>query len=251
MFSDYIQQKLGFYVYALLDPEDGRPFYIGKGQENRVFTHAENAKVEMDVVSEKIETIQRIHARGKNVEHVIIRHGLDEATALHVESALIDFCRHVIDLSTTNLVLGHGSEDIGIMTSDEIITKYEASPLTPMGSDCVIINISQTYRRAQGPAALYNATKKAWVIGSDRNNLKYVLAAYRGFIVEVFEIEGDWYGIPSVTNKGEPTTRWGFEGKVADESVRALYVNKTFIRRRGAANPVVRQLPLVEDRTDV
>lgn len=250
MFSDYIQNRLGFYVYALLDPDDGRPFYIGKGQGNRVFAHAENAKVERDVVSEKIETIHRIHAKGRKVEHVIIRHGLDEATALHVESALIDFCRHVIDLTTTNLVLGHGSEDIGTMTSDEIITKYEAAPLIAMGSNCVIVNISQTYQRAQGPAALYNAAKEAWVIGDDRDNVKYVLAAYRSVIFEVFEIEGSWHPIDSVTNKGNSTTRWGFDGKVADESVRALYMNKTFVRPRGAVNPVVRKLPPIEDHPD-
>jgi hypothetical protein len=40
-FDALAQAKLGFYVYALFDPEHPTvPFYIGKGQGDRVFDHA-------------------------------------------------------------------------------------------------------------------------------------------------------------------------------------------------------------------
>jgi hypothetical protein len=38
-FSAYACEKLGSYVYRLLDPRTGKTFYIGKGVNNRVFDH--------------------------------------------------------------------------------------------------------------------------------------------------------------------------------------------------------------------
>ena len=42
-FSAIVEEKLEWYVYALIDPRDGRLFYIGKGKGNRVFAHAHEA----------------------------------------------------------------------------------------------------------------------------------------------------------------------------------------------------------------
>ncbi|WP_263312590.1 hypothetical protein [Campylobacter sp. LR264d] len=36
-FSQEIIEQLGYYVYGLIDPRNGRYFYIGKGKGNRVF----------------------------------------------------------------------------------------------------------------------------------------------------------------------------------------------------------------------
>ena len=40
-FSEKVKQKLGYYVYALVDPRDNKIFYIGKGINNRIFQHEE------------------------------------------------------------------------------------------------------------------------------------------------------------------------------------------------------------------
>ena len=40
-FSPYVQERLGYYVYLLSEPPDGRIFYVGKGKGNRVFSHAQ------------------------------------------------------------------------------------------------------------------------------------------------------------------------------------------------------------------
>lgn len=39
-FSEEVVQKIGNYVYRLIDPRNGETFYIGRGQGNRVFQHA-------------------------------------------------------------------------------------------------------------------------------------------------------------------------------------------------------------------
>ena len=79
MFDEKTVQKLGFYVYLLNDPLDKLPFYVGKGQKNRIFDHI-NCVIENETKSDKIEKIRKITGRKKNnkVEFLIIRHGLTE-----------------------------------------------------------------------------------------------------------------------------------------------------------------------------
>ena len=84
--SEYLQS----YVYALIDPENGKPFYIGKGKGNRVFSHVACA-LENESINDKYEKIREITANGANVKHVIIRHGMTDKVAFEVESSLIDF----------------------------------------------------------------------------------------------------------------------------------------------------------------
>jgi hypothetical protein len=53
-FPAIVEEKLAWYVYALIDPRDGRLFYIGKGKDSRVFAHAADA-IEGDTQTEKLE----------------------------------------------------------------------------------------------------------------------------------------------------------------------------------------------------
>ena len=39
-FPSEVIKELNYYVYRLIDPRNGKTFYVGKG--NRVFTHVEN-----------------------------------------------------------------------------------------------------------------------------------------------------------------------------------------------------------------
>jgi len=38
-FPPEVFEKLGYYVYRLIDPRNGETFYVGKGRGNRVFDH--------------------------------------------------------------------------------------------------------------------------------------------------------------------------------------------------------------------
>jgi hypothetical protein len=228
-------EQIGAYVYCLLDPQ-GKPFYIGKGNGNRVFEHAANA-LKYPSESDKVETIRKIIESGNQVQHVIIQHRLDDSTAFAIETALIDFTKY-FDASLTNISLGHKSSTFGIMTVEEVQRQYHAPPLEVLGEGCVIININKTYRRAKGATTFYEATRQSWVIDKKRiPGLQYVLSEYAGFIVEVFEVDC-WYQVETPNGK----SRWAFEGKQAPDDIRSLYLNRKIQKKRGAANPIAYRL---------
>ena len=122
-FDDKTIAELKAYVYALFDPLEVRPFYIGKGRGNRVFQHVEGA-IQENKESNKYEIIREIRSREiKNrVNHTIIRHGMSDEVAFEVESALIDLANRT-GAELTNEVIGHNSIENGIMNADEVMQK--------------------------------------------------------------------------------------------------------------------------------
>ena len=230
--------RLGYYVYALIDSTDGRIFYIGKGNGNRVFEHLACA-LKCDVVNLKYDTIRRIKNEGGTVNHLILRSRLSEAAALEVESSLIDFAEH-LDLPITNEIAGHNSATSGIMTAEDVIRKFSAKPLTHLQKDAVIININKSFSRVQTGIPYYEATRELWPANEKRIHLiKFVLSEYKGLIEEVFKVD-DWYSKQVSTKNGKPRKRWGFNGTVAPAEVRDKYRHKTIahMKKRGAAFPL-------------
>ena len=84
-FSQSTIENIGYYVYCLIDSRDKTIFYVGKGCGNRVFAH----ELELSE-KEKNKRIDDIQKSGANVEKYIIRHGLTEDEAFHLEAAFID-----------------------------------------------------------------------------------------------------------------------------------------------------------------
>jgi hypothetical protein len=252
-FDEKTINKLKAYVYALFDPLEDRPFYIGKGRGNRVFQHVEGAILE-DKESNKYEKIRNIRARTENnrVRHSIIRHGMSDEVAFEVESALIDLANRT-GADLTNEVTGHNSIENGMMSTDEIIRKYNAQPLNELLHSVLIININKKYKKIRDEALqrnaknsvkdlIYESVKQAWVIGKRRDNIEFVLAEFKGIIVEVYEVievsvngqPEKWYRVSGEKN------RWGFHGRKAINEIRSVYINKSIAhhKKKGAANPV-------------
>lgn len=244
MFDEKTKEKLRHYVYMLFDPRDKRPFYIGKGKENRVFNHLNRALTDIDISSAKYDKIREIEECGHTAGHIIIRHDLSENEAFNIEASLIDaFLYSGIILS--NIVSGHNSIEKGLMTSEEVIRIYNATPLDTIDSDCILININKKYERGRGSQSIYEATKETWTIRkSNLKQLKYVLSEYRGLIVEVFKVN-EWYAkergyLPNAKSHGKTKTGFGFNGEIAPSEIRDKYINKSIahLKKKGAASAI-------------
>lgn len=178
----------------------------------------------------KMDRIKAIQDSGAEVEHYILRHGLTEANAFEVEAALIDFVG--LD-SLTNIMCGRYTADFGMKTTAEIIAQYEASVLIAE-HPLILVNLNRLYRRDMSPAELYEASRKAWVVGKTREKAQYAIPHYRGLTREVYAIDA-WQPSP-VNGK----TRWAFDGRLAPDHVRALYRYKhvkSYLKPR-ASNPI-------------
>ena len=62
-FDNKTIEKLGFYVYALIDPRSKNLFYVGKGLGNRLFMHLRDA-IEGDSSTLKLNLIREINSQG-------------------------------------------------------------------------------------------------------------------------------------------------------------------------------------------
>ena len=230
---------LGYYVYRLIDPRNGKTFYIGKGKGNRVFDHVNDAlkfstpvddnKFTEDEVSAKIKTIRDIRHAGLNVIHIIHRYGLTEKEAMEVEAALIDD----YSVGITNIQSGYNA-DRGIIDTQTLINKLSAEEfIEPDNLDYVIIKTKISTIENNG--SLYEATRRAWHLSLEKvKSYPYVLSTINGVVEEVYEVD-NWY-------ESEEMNRVEFNGHVAPECVRSLFIDKKIpgiYRKKGSANPAL------------
>jgi hypothetical protein len=234
-FPPEVARKLGTYVYRLIDPRNGETFYVGKGKDNRVFSHiraAQNLEGD-DLDNNKMKRIHDIHLAGFEVAHVIHRHGMDDATAFEVESALIDAYPGL-----TNIAGGSGGSDFGAMHAREIIRRYCAEPAV-FKHKALLISINRTAK----VTSMYEATRYAWKVKkSTAEQAEVVLATLAGEIVGAF-VAHRWLEATTANfPQREPGPgRYGFEGEEAPADMVKLYVGKRVpdaYRKPGAANPV-------------
>ena len=223
-------EKLGSYVYLLIDPRNNKIFYVGKGKGNRINQHLLGALDDNTKETEKIKRIREIQNAKLEVKHTVLRHELTDKEALEVESAVIDVLGKD---NLTNIVKGHNSEDKGIMKLEDIKIKYEAEEAN-IEEPAILININNLYQRDMSEKEIYDATRKSWKVRvSHVSDIKIACSVYRGIIREVFTINR-W--LPSLEVKG----RYVFEGKVAPKNVREKYINKSVSKywKKGSQNPI-------------
>lgn len=165
-FSPRTEEALGYYVYLLVDPRDGKIFYVGKGKGDRVFAHVHCA-IATESDNDKLNTIRDIQRAGLEVRHYIVRHGLEEKEAFLVESVLIDLLTYRDFASVaniTNLQAGHHQFDRGIKTAEELEALYNGGELQEHGivDRVLVININKTYNQNyEGKESIYEATRKS------------------------------------------------------------------------------------------
>jgi len=234
-FPPGVARKLKTYVYRLIDPRNGETFYVGKGKENRVFSHMRGEKkIRGDDLDNKMRRIRDIRMSGFEVAHVIHRHGMDDKTALEVEAALIDAYPGL-----ENIAGGMSNHDRGTMHAEEIIQRYDAEEAV-FHHRAVLISV---HRSTTERATLYEATRYAWKISLSRaKKAEVILSTVRGMIVGAF-IADDWLEATSKNFPGRETHpgRNGFVGTEAPRKIQRMYVGKRIpdkYRKTGAANPI-------------
>ena len=240
-FSELVTNKLGHYVYRLIDPRNGTTFYIGRGQGNRVFSHAAGQEKMTEPEEDealKLKTIREIINAGFEVEHVIHRHGMDENTAKEVEAALIEAYPGLANLQ------GGYDRKRGVAHAKQIIRDYEPE-YAVFQDNVMLINVNKSSEDRD----LYDAVRYAWKVSLKRaEKCKYVLAVRRGLIIGVFKAEKwlpatkDYFPDLFYAGNGTPEGRYGFIGNDdVPEEVRQRYLQKRVPdkhRKRGASFPI-------------
>ena len=135
-FSSSVCKLLKHYVYLYTDPRDGSVFYIGKGINQRCFSHLTDTRD-----TDKVERIQELQKLGLKPGIEVLRHGLSETEALQVESAAIDLLG-VKNL--TNRVHGHGSSSVGRSGVAELTATLDAKPIE-IKLKAILININKNF----------------------------------------------------------------------------------------------------------
>lgn len=229
-FSKATIENIGYYVYCLIDSRDKTIFYIGKGCGNRVFAHEQEI-----AEKEKNKRILDIQSARVDVEKYIIRHGLTEIEAFHLEASLIDIFSSKAwhDRQLLNIMGGYHTFDNGMKSISEIEAFYCAENITKdeITHNVLIVNINKTYKKSQD---VYEATRKSWLLNPNKtDDIELVISEYKGIFRAVYEPK-IW---KSELDK-KRRTRWLFEGIDVSESY-PQYLNKNnSFKKRGMANPV-------------
>lgn len=238
--SEELKDRIGYYVYLLVDPRDNKIFYVGKGHGNRVFQHEIEAESE-ERDSAKCNKINEIKASNAEVVKYIVRWGMSEEEAFILESSLIDLLSsNLVKGILTNEVAGHGSSLFGLQTVNELNEKLTTGDLDVDNLPDKVMSINVNVHR--NDMDLYEAVRGNWNIGKDRaNRADYILAEYGGVVVGVFKANGDWYDVAPDSDKKDVKRKWcRFDGvAVTDPVILERYLHKRLpAKSQGAANPV-------------
>lgn len=232
-----VAEHLGYYVYLYSDPRNGKPFYVGKGQGQRVLAHLYE-----EGESKKIQILKELAQEGLKPQIDVLAHALnDEETALRIEAAVIDLLG--LD-GLTNAMRGWRSVQLGRVSLPELVTYYAATP-RDIDDPVLLIRINRLYRHHMSPKELYEVTRGVWKLGKRRENAKYAFAVFEGVVREVYEID-TWHpagSTPYETRTKEDIDypdRWEFVGVIASKEIREKYFGHsvTSYLSKGSQNPI-------------
>lgn len=261
-FSEKSLESLnGFYVYALIDPRNNEVFYIGKGTENRVFSHEIESGKSPKSEKAKLQRISEIENCGFPVKRIIVNWGLTEKEAFASEATLINLLNHVPNMELTNEVSGHHVHEA--LSVEDFELQYGAISLKKedIKHSILVIKINKLYRRGMTDADLYDSVRGYWNASLKSINdkkVEYVFGVYNGLIVAVYRPDEWHYAYEMIdAPQRDILTPEGFERlknrvyfvckdyKKLDQDGK-FYLNKSIIdlkANQSAQNPITYLLP--------
>ncbi|MBC7554616.1 MAG: hypothetical protein H7257_11625 [Taibaiella sp.] len=106
--------------------------------------------------------------------------------------------------------------------------------------NAIAVNINRRFKEGISPTELYDVTRMAWAIDSNKKDkIKYVICQYNREVKEVYKVD-DWFPINVTDDYGNDRIRWAFNGHEAEDSIRKKYIHKPipYVTQRGQANPI-------------
>ena len=116
-FNSETCDALKHYVYCLVDPRNNEIFYVGKGQNNRVFDQDNTNDGVIDGGNTQVkQRIADIKKSGREIDRYIVCHGLEDKAAFTVESCVISLLQSnlIKGSKLLNINRGHGVATYGI-----------------------------------------------------------------------------------------------------------------------------------------
>lgn len=233
-----VARRLGYYVYIYIDPRSNQPFYVGKGQNERILAH-----LAAQGESRKADVLKELRTAGLEPRLEVLAHGLrDEETALRIEAAVIDLCG--LD-QLANEVRGWRSIQLERMSLMDLISYYAPKPITIL-EPALLIRVNRLYRHGMSDIELYDITRGVWKLSKRRTAAKLAFSIFEGVVREVYEIE-QWHsaGTTKYTTRASDDVnrqgRWEFTGQKADTAIRDCYLGGSveLYFSRGQQSPVV------------
>jgi hypothetical protein len=190
-------EQIKHYVYALVDPREGRSdlnkiFYIGKGTGNRCFAHAKQ-ELKAEELSDKqlkLDTIRKIREEMKrSPDVVIVAHGMEEEDAFRLESVLIS-----LGSPLTNAIRGHRHEGYWISAADLNASYRDPLPRKDIQGNILLVSLNGGQRLVPYPKIPDNELEKrtlgAWQVHPKKaGEVDYVIGVYSGLTRCVYNVE--------------------------------------------------------------
>ncbi len=223
----HTQEKLGLYVYVLVDPRTSEVFYVGKGGgsvkgtgNQRVLHHFRDAKkyVTCDAArpapSRKVIRILEIWNCDQDVQWWIIRRGIKHQEICdQIEAALIDAFSLTL-VMTLNEKRGYGSRESGLISSQDV-RLLNPPPVNPLHAHKLVFlfPISQLIGERND---LYESTRKYWRVPERWRDQEGAIAlginsqtSAAAFYVNAWQIAGGKYAFTGddVTDNNELARR--------------------------------------------
>jgi phage terminase small subunit len=137
------------YVYALIDPRNLQPFYIGKGSSERRFSHFKNLPRDLEKSGDKAKTIAEIKASGAKPEAIVLSWHDSDAAAYDAEQRRIKAVG--LDKLTNQNAGGAGDRTKPSTKANEVrLTSKEEAFCQAFVSG---LNQTDAYRKAYAPSS--------------------------------------------------------------------------------------------------